>query len=518
MNKNSRTKSSFINIIVSIFSNIITIIIGLIAQAIFIKILGSKYLGLNGLFTNIISMLGIVELGIGSAIIYNLYKPIAENDCETIKSLMKFYKKSYHIIGIIVAILGISVIPFLKYIVSTTELPINTTAIYLLFLSDIVFSYFLSYKRSILYANQKNYIVQIIHIIYLIILNFFQLLILYTTKNYYLYIIVKIIMRIIENACITIIANYQYSYLMDKKTSALNKNIEKDIFKKVKALFFHQIGAFAINGTDNIVISKYIGLVSVGLYSNYYLIINSVQTILNQIIDATTPSIGNMLVTETKEKYYEVFKRIRFLNFWITSFCGICIYSLMEPFVKIWVGSEYLLPSVVLLALTINFYQKTSRLTYKTFKTAAGIFYEDRFVPIIEATINIVVSIFLAKKIGLIGVFIGTIVSGLSLWCYSYPKYVYKNLFSRKYSSYIKETIGYILLFIILLLVTTTATNIISISNIFTQLFFRLTICLTIPNFIIIVCFHKTDNFKYYVKLFKKLPIIKKINSRKKEI
>lgn len=513
MKNKSRTKNSFINMMTSLVSNMFSIIIGIVAQALFIKILGSEYLGLNGLFTNVISMLGIVELGIGSAIIYNLYKPIANDDFDTIKSLMRFYKKSYHIIGIIVGLLGIALIPFLKNIVNSTDLPVNITLIYLLFLIDIVFSYFLSYKRSILYANQKNYIVQIIHIIYLVLLNVLQLSILYISKNYYLYLIIKILMRVFENVCITVVANRLYSYLKDKDVVPLDKKIEKDIFKKVRALFFHQIGAFAINSTDNLVISKYIGLISVGLYSNYYLIINSVQTITNQIIDATTPSIGNMLVTESKERHFIVFKRMRFLNFWIACFCGLCIFALMEPFVKLWIGKKYLLETRVLIVLTMNFFQKTSRLTYKSFKTAAGIFYEDRFVPIIEAFLNIFISIMLAKYIGLVGVFIGTIVSGLVLWCFSYPKYVYKNLFDRSYLNYFIETLGYILLFVVLLITTSSIINLLNINNLFILLLVRLTICLIYPNIILLLLYFKTDNFNYYYSMIKN-NVCKKIGKK----
>ena len=177
-----RTKNSIKNMIAAMSSNIVTIIIGLVAQAMFIRILGVDYLGLNGLFTNIISMLGIVELGIGNAIIYNLYKPIADNDKESIKSLMKFYKKSYHIIAGIVLIVGLIIIPFLPFLIEEVTVDVNIILIYLLFLIDIVCSYFLSYKRSIFYAEQKNYIVNIIHIGYTIVLNLFQLLILYFTS------------------------------------------------------------------------------------------------------------------------------------------------------------------------------------------------------------------------------------------------------------------------------------------------------------------------------------------------
>ena len=325
-------------------------------------------------------------------------------------------------------------------------------------------------------------------------------------------------MRIIENLCITSFVNYRYSYLKEKNAKKIDKAIENDIFKKVKALFLHQIGAFAINGTDNLVISRYIGLVSVGLYSNYYLIINAVQTVSSHIISATTPSIGNMLVTEKKEKFFPVFIKMRFLNFYMATFCGICIFCLMEPFIKIWIGGKYVLETTILLILTINFYQKTSRLTYKSFKTAAGIFYEDRFIPIIEAFTNIIISIVLAKQIGLAGVFIGTIISGLSLWCYSYPKYVYKKLFNRKYFNYICETLGYLLLFLALLFVTNLVIRFVKVDNLILQLIYRFIICLIVPNIILIMIFFRTDNFQYYLELLGKLPIIKNILSRKKEV
>ena len=399
MNKESRTKNSLINMIVSLSSNVVSIIIGFIAQAVFIKTLGNEYLGLNGVFSNVISMLCIVELGIGSAIIYNLYKPIANSDYETIKSLMRFYKKSYHIIGIIVLIIGILIIPFINYIIGNVTVNTNIYIAYLLFLSDAVLSYFLSYKRSILYANQKNYYIQIIHIAYLLVLNILQIIFLIVTKNYYIYLVIKVSMRLIENIIISAIANRLYPFLLEKNVKILDKVIQLDIFKKIKALILHQISSFIISGTDNLIITKYLGLVQVGLYSNYNLIIKSVQTLTQQIIEATTPSVGNLLVTESVEKQFEVFKKMRFINFWIASFCGICLFEIMEPFITIWIGDKYLLSNVVLLILVINFYQKNMRNTYLTFKTTAGIFYEDRFVPIIESVLNIIISIFLVKRI-----------------------------------------------------------------------------------------------------------------------
>ena len=500
--KSERKKNSIKNIIGSMASNIITIIIGLIAQALFIKILGSEYLGLNGLFSNIITMLGIVELGVGNAIIYNLYKPIAENNIEKIKSLMKFYKKSYMIIAFVVAIIGIAIIPILPFFVEDVSVNINIIIVYLLFLADVVCSYLLSYKRSILYANQKNYIINIIHIIYTILLNTFQILVLYLTRNYYYYLVIKIFMRVFENSIISIIADRKYPFI-NNSADNLDKETEKDIFTKVKALFFHKIGSFAVLGTDNIIISKYLGLITVGLYSNYYLIINAIQTVFGQIIISFTASIGNMLVTESKQKCYDVFKKIRFFNFWLATFASCSVLIIMDSFISIWIGDEYILPLLVLEVLVFNLYQKLMRNSYMSFKEAAGIYYEDRFVPLIEATLNIVVSIVCCKLFGLAGVFVGTVISGLALWCYSYPKYVYKRLFDRSYIEYAKETIGYIILFVLIASGTYYLSTIINFSNIYLEFISNAMISLIVPNILLFIIFFKTDNFKYYLNLLK---------------
>ena len=231
-----RSTNSIKNVIVAIIMNLITIVIGFIAQRIFIQTLGTEYLGINGLFTNILSMLGIIELGLGSAIIYHLYKPIAEDDKDKIKSLMLFYKVGYRVIGFIIAIIGLLLIPFLRFIVGEVNITESIKFIYLLFLMDIVASYLLTYKRSILYANQKTYIVNIVHIGYLIVMNMLQLTILIQSKNYIFYLWIKIVCRILENMAITIIANYKYPYIKDKQVKALDKKVRKSIFTKVKRI------------------------------------------------------------------------------------------------------------------------------------------------------------------------------------------------------------------------------------------------------------------------------------------
>jgi O-antigen/teichoic acid export membrane protein len=500
-----KTKNSIKNSFFSVITNLSSICIGLIFQAVFLKCLGSEYLGLNGLFSNIISMLGIVELGLGSAITYNLYKPLQNNDNETIKSLMLFYKKAYSLIALVIMILGLLITPFLGYFIKDLSINVNIYIVFLLFILDIVFSYLMSYKRSILYADQKNYIINIIHIFVLVFLNIIQIMFLLYTHNYYLYLVIKIVFRIVENYIIDFYVNNYYTYITDKDVKELDSEIKKDIIIKVKALFFHKIGGFIVSGTDNIIISTFLGISTVGLYSNYYLIINSVQTLFGQAIVALTPSVGHMLVEEDKTKSYSVFQKVRFANFWLATFAGTSILVIMENFICLWIGSEYLLKTSTLIILVINFFMMQMRNSYSTFKEAAGIYYEDRFVPIIESILNIVFSIILVKYLGIDGVFIGTIISGLCLWCFSYPKYVYKNLFSRTYKEYTRETLGYFILFIIISLFTFYISKLFFFTNPLYTFFLNILLCLIIPNMIIIIIFRNNNNFIYYKNLIFKL-------------
>lgn len=510
-----RTEKSINNSIFAMINNITAMIIGLVSQKVFILILGTEYLGLNSLFSNILSMLAIVELGIGSAIIFNLYKPIKENDFKTINSLMKFYKKAYRIIAVIVFSIALIIIPFLKYFITDLTVNINIIIVYLLFVIDVVLGYFLSYKRSILYADQKNYIIHRAHIIITFIVNVLQILSLYLTKNYYLYLIVKIIINFLENLYISKYVNKKYSFIDMNNATKLDKEIENDIFKKVKALFFHKIASFMVLGTDNLIISRYLGIFSVGLYSNYYLLISCTNKLFNQGLVALTPSVGNLLVEQNTKKNYDVFDKIRFINYWISTFTGVSLLLLIEPFIKIWLGNDFILPTIVLIVLIVNYYQKMMRSSYVIFKEAAGIYYEDRFVPIAESFVNIVFSIILVKLIGLPGVFLGTVISGLCLWCYSYPKFVYKKLFNRLYKQYAFETVGYISLFFVISFLSFSISKLIVINNIIFSFLFNIVLAIIIPNLIIIIIFRKNKNYKYFINLLKEI-FFKKILRRKK--
>lgn len=510
-----RSTNSIKNAITAVISNVVTIFIGIVSQAIFIKTLGAEYLGINGLFTNIVSMLGIVELGIGSAIIYNLYEPIAKDDKEKIKSLMNFYKKSYRVIAVIVFIIGMMIIPFLKNIVGQISININIEFIYSLFIIDVVASYLLTYKRSILYANQKTYITNIVHIGYLVIMNILQICILLISKSFVAYLIIKIICRVLENVVITIIANKKYPYIKEKNVEKIDEKTTKDIIKKVKGLIFHKVGSFAVLGTDNIIISKFLGVVTVGLYSNYNMIIQAISNLFLQIFDSLTASVGNLLVEKNYSKSYEIYKNMLMINSILFTFAATEIVCLIEPFIKIWIGEQYILTKSVLIILIVNFYIQGMRKTCLVFKMAAGVFHEDRYFPIIESFINIVASIILVRIFGLPGVFLGTIISALPVILISYPKYVYMPLFKKSFFEYIKENAYYYTLAFITIVIVIIITSFINIQNLVVKLITNAMVSIVIFSIIQYIFLHKKSEYKYLKNMLKLfvLKMKKKINT-----
>lgn len=508
-----RVRNSIKNVSVAMISYVLAMIVGIVSQSVLVRYLGIEYNGLNGLFTNIISMLSIAELGIGSAVVYHLYKPIAINDKEKIKSLMNFYKIAYRWIALIITVIGVMIIPFLKGMVGETSIKENIYFIFLLFLVDTVFSYLLTYKRSLLYADQKNYIINIVHIFYTVLLNVLQIFIMIFTRNYILYLVIKIIFRILENIVITIIVNRRYPYILEKDTQKIDRNIFKDIMQKIKALLFHKIGGYIVDGTDNIVISSFLGISTVGIYTNYKIIINAISSLISQIFNALTASVGNLLVGEKEEKVYETYNKLSLLNYFIYYIGSSVLYATITIMVKIIYGESYIIDDLTVFIIITTFYLQGMKKNIQLFKEAACIFYEDRFVPLIEAVVNIVASVILVQTIGLAGVFIGTIISTLVVFLYSYPKYVYHTILNRKKREYVYEQLKYLIIFLVTIFILTICFKFIRINNIFINLIINVIISGVLSLTSFILNYHKTDAFLYYKEFI--LNIIKKIKTRK---
>ncbi|MGG0275873.1 lipopolysaccharide biosynthesis protein [Bacillus rhizoplanae] len=511
-----RVKNSIINISAGIGSQVIITLLSFVSRTMFITYLGVEYLGINGLFTNVLGMLSLAEAGIGSAIIYNLYKPVAENDEDRINVLMNFYKKAYMIIALIVLLLGLAIIPFLGYIAKDTKVE-NIHFIYIIFLLNTASSYLFSYKSSFLKVCQKGYIVTGVYSVSSIVSTCIKLGILYFTQNYILYLIIDIIITITTSAGLAMMVDKMYPFLKNKTVGKLDGETKSNIVKNVKALILHNIGGYAIFSTDNMLIASFVSVKAVGLYSNYYMLINICRTFINQVFDNMNHSVGNLVAKESDDKIYGVFKVTMLFNFWIYSFFTIFLYVLMEPFITLWLGSKFLMDTSVLIILMINFYVSGMRRSISMVKTTAGIFHEDRYAPFFEATLNLGISIILVQYVGITGVFIGTLISTLVVPFWIAPYLVYKKVFRRPVREYFLKYTYYATIGIGTCLITSFICSLVSGDDLL-HLVLRGSICLVIPNILYTFIFYKTDEFKYLFGIVKNITemLLGKFKSNKK--
>ena len=427
----TRTKQSIKNIITGIGSQIFIAIVSFFTTRIIKVTLGFEYLGLNGVFNNIMSLLSLTELGIGSAIVFALYKPLAENDTKLISILMTFYKKAYRIVGITVFVIGMIIMSFLHLFVNTSLSMNYVRGIFLLFIFNSSSSYFLSYKRNLIFADQKNYIITLYTLVFSVISKVGQLFIFFMTNSYVLYLLVNIICTITLNILITIKANKLYPYINEKNTDRLPTSIKKMLISKIKALFLHSIGSFCVFSTDNILISYFLGVSEVGKYSSYIMIVTLISSLVDQIYNGISSSVGNFLVIKSKTEKFELYKKIEFINSIIIIFTTTCLSTLLTPFVSWWLGSDSILSSNIIYLIVLSNFITLSRKPIQSIKNAAGLFEYDKYAPLIESIINLSVSFILANYIGLPGIIIGTIISSIAVPLWLSTKIVYKYIFEK---------------------------------------------------------------------------------------
>ncbi len=487
------------------------LIISFIARIIFINVLGNEYLGLNGLFTNILNVLSLAELGIGTAITYNLYKPLSEKDETTCKMLMQFYKKVYTIIGIIILLLGSAITPFLSIFIKEIPNINNINLIYILFVINTSVSYFFSYKRNLIISDQQRYIATIYRYGIYALMNIIQIIYLLISKDYIGFLIIQIGCTLLENILVSKKADKMYPYLKDKKEIPLDINMKESIIDKTKALLMHRIGGIVVNSTDNIILSKCVGLTAVGLYSNYYLIISSLNTIISQVYNSITASIGNLFAVENKNKIYDIFKKVNFLTFWIYAFCSICLMILLNTFIELWIGKKYIFEMKVVIILVVNFFFTGMRKSVLTFRDAAGLFEKDKYKSIFESMINLIASIILALKFGTFGVFLGTFISTISVCFWIEPYVLFKYGFEKNASIYFVDYVKKIILLLFALLITCGLCNLIKGATL-VKFIYKLIVCLLVPNIIIVIFYFRTDEFMYFLDLVKNkiLKVVKK--------
>ncbi len=446
----SRTKNSARNASVTIVSKLVSLVLSFICRTVFIEVLGAEYLGLNGLFSNILKVLSFAELGTGTAILYKMYKPIAEENKEKIKSLVHLYKKAYSIIGITIFVLGLALVPFLHFLIKDASgITENIQLLYILFLANSALSYFFTYKKSVISAHQNEHIVSLISLVAVVLTNITQIVFLLTTHNYTVYLLIQIVGTLFDNILASRMADKMYPYIKEKEYRKVSKREQKSFFKDVRSLFLYQLGFVLSSGTDNIIISSTIGVSQVGLLSNYTIITSAITGLLDSMFSSITASIGNLNTIKEKAKKEEVFYLIMFVLFVVWGYVSIMVALLINKFVMIWLGEDYVLGMSISIILGVDLFVSGMRYVNYTYRNTLGLFRKGSWVPFLAAVANIVLSFILVKPLGIFGVLLATPITRFSILVIYEAAMIHKNAFGTSPLRYYK-TYGYYVLVLVL--------------------------------------------------------------------
>ena len=429
-NSDSRTKNVVRISTVSTICSLAVTIMGFVYRTLFIHILSASYLGINGLFSNILQVLNMANLGIGTAIAFRFYEPVRNKDIQQVGRIMRFYRKVYLIIGLAIFTMGMCLFPFLHFLIKdTSEVPqdVNIYLVYFLYLMNQVLSYTYSYKQTILTADQRQDIRAFLQAATTLLQYVAQIVVLVVWRNYTASLFTNIFAMLFLNYLISVWVSRRYRPVFQVKEN-LPVEEQKRIFKDTGAVFCHRIGSTVLNSTDNIILSSFVGVTTTGYYSNYYMIYNSLSEILNKLLGSFTASLGNAHIDLDVNKRYDVFLKLYYINLLIDGLATVCLYNLIDGFISLWVGSSMLLDHFTVGVLCVQFFITSSRYITTSHIYGSGLFNRDILRPMIEAAINVVVSIIFVLTIGMAGIFIGTIVSMslTSLWREPYLLHKYE--------------------------------------------------------------------------------------------
>ncbi len=500
-----RSTNSLKNVAVNIGSQLLNLLLSFLCRTVFIWTLDAVYLGVSSLFSNILSLLSVAELGIGTAITFSMYQPLAKNDHKKLAALMGLYKKAYHTIGGIVAVAGLALTPFYRLLINNPPDIPNLTLIYLLYVFSSSVTYFLSYKQTIIVADQKSYICALYQYGFSITQNIIQILILFATKNFILYLCTQILFSFFTNFFLARKAEKMYPYLKTYRNETLKKSDRESIVKNIKAMFLHRIGGAVVNGTDNILISKFFGLTLTGIYSNYFLITNMLSGLIAQIFTGIAASVGNLGAVESDERSYHVYLSIHFAGFWIFNFCSIALFCLFNPFIPLWTHKDMTLSVLTVFFIALNFYATGMRQVTLMFKNAFGLFWYDRYKAIVEAAVNFIASILLARYIGVAGIFLGTFISTITVDFWVEAVVLFRHGFHRSAAPFFSRYLFYFVLTFAVGFLTWYCCSLTGNGSL-ESFIMKCAICLIVPNVLLLIIFYKSKEFTYFKKLL--LPLL----------
>ncbi|WP_281224927.1 lipopolysaccharide biosynthesis protein [Flavobacterium aquiphilum] len=505
----NRTRNSIRNSVTALFGQAVTIILNFIVRTIFIKTLGIAYLGINGLFTNILSVLSFAEVGFGTAIIYAMYAPLACRDEVKVSKLMNYYAKVYEIIGAFIFILGLVLIPFLSFFINDlSQLPQELPPlwiVYLLYLFNTSLSYFFNYKRSLLIASQNGHLDSLNQLYINIVKGVLQIVTLLVFHSFLIFLIIQILCTFLGNYLISRKADKLFPYLAVHKEKKIDKKDKDDLRKNVFAMAFSKLGSVVITGVDDLLISKFVGIIAMGIYSNYLLLTNTIRIVFIQMLLPITASVGNYVAEKTEDESHSFFKKLFFINAYFAICCFIALSTLVNPFIYLVWGKEYVFSALITFLITFNFYLDRMRTTSQIFIDAKGLFRPIKWKSLFEAVINLSFSFYfiLVSKWGIESVIVATMISNISTNIWWEPYVVFKYGFKRNVSTYYLAIIKYTAALAIAYLITRYVQSFFSVR--FGGFVAKGAVSVIIPNIILFVLFKNTVEFKYFKNLIQNI-------------
>ena len=491
------TRKSAKNALVSLLAQAFTLLLNFISRSVFIRYLSTEYLGINGLFSNILTLLSFTELGIGGALVYAMYRPMKEKNDEKLSQLLSFYRKAYYGITLVVICVGFVLSFFVEYLVAEQpDIKESMQTIFLMFLLNNALSYMLAYKQSLLMVDQKEYVVSIVQQIVSIIQICAQILILYFTHEYFAYLFCQLIGTILINIVLLLYVNKHYSWVTKKHLKkSLDKEEKRRIFVDIKALSISKIAGVVSNGTDNIIIAQIDGLLSVGMISNYTMIINLLKNLIWNTLSGITGSIGNFNVDSSTEHKRSVFNELFLISFWIYGFVCVCLVVLLTPFITVWLGEDFVIDLKTVIALVAILYVSGINFPYYTFRITCGLFDSVKYNYVMFAVCNVILSIFLGVHYGLVGVYAATSISRLMTVELREGKIVFEQILGLKYIDYIKQYFGSLILVSLASTIAMLLTSLVVLSG-WIGLIFKGIVCAISVNIFFWIIFRNTLEYK----------------------
>ena len=420
----------------------LTMLLSFINRMVFIRCLSAEYLGVNGLFTDVLSILNFAELGIGTAMVFSMYEPAARDDEQKLARLMNLYKWMYRAVAVSVLLFGLVLLPFLPYLIKGGEGIEHITLIYMIYVLGSASSYLLSYKNSIYQAYQKGYICAGWSMACECIKTVSQITVLLLTRNFILYLAVQQAIQFLPNIMVSCMVDKEFPYL--KECHELPEREERNgILKNIGAMSMHKLSTIIVRNTDSLLMSSFIGLATVGLYSNYRLVINALNNLMGKFAVAFSGSIGNFAVMENSDRLYKIYKEMDFMFFVMSAYLTGGLMMLFNPFITLLFGGRYCFPMTTVMVIVAEFYITRMRQTNLLFREAMGLFWNDRCKAVAESIINLVASLVLVRQYGVTGIIWGTIISTLCTcaWVepYIFLKYGVQDAWQKKLRDYFAE-------------------------------------------------------------------------------